>query len=163
MLFRVGRYEKTVSRLAAVGCRTLWLDHGLHPDPIEENDSDSVETEVSGDRSRDFSASDSGGSAPESSGDVSEERSRELSGNKSRGRSGKISRGHSGEFSQESSCGGATNVLPAGKRGKTGGCDGEGEEEGESSRSKWRISMVLDVKGGGGSAGMAGSSEWLLR
>lgn len=162
-LFRVGPCEKTVSQLSAAGCRTLWLDHGLHPDPAEKNTSDSAETEMPGDFYREISGGSSGESARESSRDAPEERSRDFFGKKSRGITGKSSREKSGEKSRESSSGGATDVLPAERRGKAGGSDGGGEEGGESSRHKWRLSMVLDVKGGRGSAGMVGSSEWLLR
>ena len=46
---------------------------------------------------------------------------------------------------------------------KAGGSDGRDEGRGESSRHELRLSMVLDVKRGGVSKGVAGSSEWLLR
>lgn len=153
--------EKTVSQLSAAGCRTLWLDHGPHSEPAAVKSSDSAETDTSEDRS--------GESTRESSRDISDESSRESSGKKSRGKPGKKSRGKSGESSRgnsgEISSGGATNVSLAGKRGKAdgGGGDERGEERGESSRYKGRLSMVLDVRGDGGSARMVGLSEWLLR
>lgn len=150
--------EKTVSQLSAAGCRTLWLDNGLHPDPTEENASDASETELSAERSRENPARKPGENPRENS----EESSRDFSGKLSpRKKSGKTSfRENSEESSRESYSGG---VLPAGKMEKAGGSDGRDEGRGESSRHELRLSMVLDVKRGGVSKGVAGSSEWLLR
>lgn len=130
---------QTVGQLSAVGCRTLWLDHGPHPDhhhlhdgPTEDESSEYEPAASSGDQLEDSSPrgkfSRPRTKAPPRSGTVDEE------------------------------------APPDDVGGDAGGKARTGESgSGEVLLNGRGALMFLDVEEEIGAAGMVGSSEWLLR
>jgi len=132
-----------VRQLSAVGCRTLWLDHGPHPDHQHQHQHlPALEVQASG---------GPGGRPEIASVDLSEE--------------------HSSEIPLPGGGGGSGGGGGGGGGGGDGGGDGDyktraeagGDVEGVDSLNGRRSLMFLDVEEEIGAAGMVGSSEWLLR
>ncbi len=165
--------HQTVRQLSAVGCRTLWFDHGPHPDHQHHQHHQHQHQHQHQNQNQHYPAledQDSGGAGgrPEiPSVDLSEEdhssenAAESLADKLARSRAG--SRLPSSQTAQEEE-----TPLPG---GGGGGDDGGDRQTGAEASGDIDVDllngrrslMFLDVEEEIGAAGMIGSFEWLLR
>lgn len=144
---------QTVNQLSAVGCRTLWLDHGPHPDHDQhrdQNDRHPMEDQSAGDEPAFNSGEHRFGFDEKDSASLT---SRAKSAVQRSRAKAPLRPGTAGEKKTALGGGdGGDRKIPTGE-----GRNGEDLLNGRSSL------MFLDVEEEIGAAGMVGSSEWLLR